>query len=72
MADISYEDVLRLAEQLTLEEQKTLLDQLQQRVQDKKRSKEERKARLEAVMIKAPVLHEPSPRREDWYDDDGR
>ena len=72
MADMTYEDVLKLAEQLTLEEQQTLLDQLQQRVEDKKRAKEEWKRRFEAVILRAPVLQEPSPRREDWYDDDGR
>jgi len=72
MADMTYKDVLKMAEQLTLDEQETLARHLQQRAEEKKRRVEEWKKRFEAVMIRLPVLEEPSIRREDWYDDDGR
>jgi len=72
MADITYDDVVKLAEQLTLDEQETLARHLQQHAEEKKRRVEEWKKRFEAVIIRLPVLEEPSIRREDWYDDDGR
>jgi hypothetical protein len=70
MADITYDDVVKLVEQLTPAEQETLIRHLQQHTEEKQRSKDEWKRRFESVVIKLPILEEPSPRREDWYDDE--
>jgi len=67
MTNITFEDVLELAEQLTLEEQEKLIKSLESR----------------RVRGKRPPLHFPvddlgawpeglSLRREDWYGDEGR
>ena len=72
MADIAYNNVVKLAEQLTPGEQETLARHMQQRTEQNKLSQEAWKKRFEAAISKATVLEEPSPRREDWYDDDGQ
>jgi len=72
MADITYEDVLKMAERLTPEEQTMLVVHLLEVAKERDLTKEEREALFKAIMIDIPILNEPSPRREDWYDDDGR
>lgn len=72
MADVSYDQVLELAKRLTSEEKKALAEQLLKTSEDRELTIEERKALLEASILSIPFLEEPSPRREDWYDDDGR
>jgi hypothetical protein len=72
MADVSYTEVMRLAEQLSPQEQAALIAHLQQLAQHQQLTKEQRKALLEASILDIPFINEPSPRREDWYDDDGR
>ena len=72
MADITYKDVLKMAKQLTPKEQEALVDTLQRNAEMKKLTPEAFKALIEANISSIPFLEEPSPRREDWYDDDGR
>jgi len=72
MADVTYSDVVRLVEKLTQQEQQALLIHLQELARYRQLSKEERKALLRASILSVPVAEVPSPRREDWYGEDGR
>ena len=94
MADIVYDDVVKLAEQLSPQEQVALAeylieltrapenwdaerkaaihDELVERAQHRQLTNEERKLLLDVSIMNDPILVEPSLRREDWYDDDGR
>jgi len=73
MAGVTYEDVVRLAEQLTPSEQDALLEHLQKIAQQRQLTIEERKALLEAAVVDlGPVAPDFSFRREDWYGDDER
>jgi hypothetical protein len=70
--DIRYEEVVHLAEQLTPSEQTALITHLLELARYRQLTKEERKALFHASILDVAVAQEPSPRREDWYDDDGR
>jgi hypothetical protein len=71
MAGVSYEEVVRLAEQLTAVEQDALLEHLQKIAQHRQLTVEERKALLEAAVVDlGPVSPDFSFRREDWYGDE--
>jgi hypothetical protein len=72
MTETKLLEVLKLVEQLTPQEREALISQLQQLSKERKLTKAERRASLEAAIRHDSVLHEPSPRREDWYGDDGR
>ncbi len=72
MADVTYDDVVRLAEQLTPVEQRALIAHLQQVARQRELSFKEWKILFEAMIDHTPVVGDFSPRREDWYDDDGR
>lgn len=69
----TYAEVLRLAEQLTPDEQRALAARLQVSAARTQMSAEEWMARFEALIVTG---HKPGPNlsfsREDWYDDDGR
>jgi hypothetical protein len=76
MADISYDDIVRLAEQLPRAQQvelaNHLMQQPQQPLQTRKLSPVEWMRLLETTVIDNPPGEQFSLRREDWYDDDGR
>ena len=72
MADIACENVLEMAKQLTPEQQTSLVVSLLEIAKERELTKQERKALFKASILDIPFLNEPSPRREDWYDDDGR
>jgi hypothetical protein len=69
---IPFETLVELVQQLTLEEQQFLVDRIQGRIQQKSLTVEEKLKLFRSAQIDAKVLQEPSPRREDWYDDNGR
>jgi lipoprotein NlpI len=68
MAGVTYEEVVRLAEQLGPLEQEALIDHLQKIAQHRQLTIEEREALLEAAVVDlGPVSPDFSFRREDWY-----
>jgi hypothetical protein len=72
MEQIAYEAVVKLAEQLSPEAQKALIEHLQEIAKQRELSFEEWKTKFDALKIDTPVVGDFSDRRSDWYDDDGR
>jgi hypothetical protein len=72
MEQISYEAVVKLAEQLSPEAQKALIEHLQEIAKQRELSFEEWKAMFDSLKIDTPIEGDFSDRRSDWYDDDGR
>ena len=70
--NIPYETLVELVEQLPDEQQQDLVRRLQTRAAHRELTAEEKMRRLRAAQIHADVKEEPSPRREDWYDDGER
>lgn len=69
---IPFETLVELAKQLPPDKKADLIAHLQGVSQQRELTKEERLALFEATIRSHPVNQEPSIRREDWYDDDGR
>jgi len=69
---IPYEKLVELVEQLPEEQQQALLERLLAGKQASALTKAERLAAYHASIMSVPLREEPSIRREDWYDDDGR
>ncbi|MCC6455377.1 MAG: hypothetical protein IT328_10570 [Caldilineaceae bacterium] len=69
--NIPFETLVALVEQLPAEQQQLLLQRIQSRFQNGQTVDEKMKL-LRAVQVDVTVNEEPSLRREDWYDDDGR
>jgi Zn-dependent M16 (insulinase) family peptidase len=70
---IQYEQLVELVEQLSEEQQKDLIKRLLNlQAQQRPLTIEEKLKLLDAVKLHNAVNEEPSIRREDWYDDDGR
>lgn len=70
---IPYETLVELVEQLPEVEQKALMERLLSGKQAATLlTKAERVAAYHASIMSVPLREEPSIRREDWYDDDGR
>lgn len=69
---IPYEILVELEEQLPPQQQQDLLHRLQERTQRDQRTAAEKIALLRAAQVDVAVNQEPSVRREEWYDDDGR
>lgn len=67
---IPYEELVELAEQLSIEQQKDLVTRLQKRIQPM--TANEKIQALKAVQVDVAVLQDPSNDRADWYDDEGR
>ncbi|MBZ0307149.1 MAG: hypothetical protein K8I82_13850 [Anaerolineae bacterium] len=67
---ISYEMLVQLVEQLSEAQRQDLMRRLGATVSQ--HLPEEKLALLRTVQFEVEVLEEPSDRREDWYDDDGR
>jgi len=72
MSQVSYEQMIHLVDQLTHDEQQALLQYLQHKAQSKTLSFEEWQTLLQSTIIRRPIVGDISPRREDWYDDEGR
>lgn len=69
---LSFETISELVDQLPPEQQEILMRRLLERAKNRQLSSEERKALYHASILNVPFNEEPSPRREDWYDDEGR
>jgi hypothetical protein len=70
---IQYEQLIELIDQLSEEQQKDLLKRLLIRqAQQRPLTVEEKLKLLDAVKLDVAINEEPSVRRVDWYDDDGR
>lgn len=72
MAQITYEEVVRLAEQLTVDEQRELIAHLEELAQHQALSAAEWDTLLISARVSIPPGPDFSDRRADWYDDDGR
>ena len=71
--NIEYDQLVALIEQLTDEQREALIARLLvQQAQERPLTVEEKIQLLDAAKIHLPVNEEPSLRREDWYDDNGR
>lgn len=68
---IPYETLVELIDQLPEAEQSELLDRLLQRRQ-RPRTADQWIRDFHASILSVEINEEPSIRREDWYDDDGR
>jgi hypothetical protein len=70
---VQYEQLIELVDQLSEEQQNDLIQRLlTQRARQHPLTIEEKLKLLDSLKIHAAVREEPSIRREDWYDDDGR
>ncbi|MFQ3647791.1 MAG: hypothetical protein SNJ80_12745 [Anaerolinea sp.] len=70
---IRYEQLVELVEQLSEEQQKDLIKRLLTRqAQQRPLTVEEKLKLLDAVKLNVAINEEPSIRRVDWYNDDGR
>jgi len=69
---ISYETLVALIEQLSDEQRQDLMRRLRERAGQQRLTADDRLQMLRAAQINQAVKEEPSPRRKDWYDDDGR
>jgi hypothetical protein len=73
MAQAAYEQVIRLVEQLSPQEQEALVAYLQERAKHRHLTTSERKALFESMTVDlGPVSPDISLRRADWYGDDER
>jgi hypothetical protein len=71
MADVTFEEVLHLAEQLKPEEQAALVEHLQELTRTRQLSAEEKRTLFESIVVDiGPWPQDWSLRREDWYDDE--
>jgi len=67
---VAYTTVVKLAEQLSIEEQQALIQHLQ--TLSRELTVNEKIALFRASILDIPFKEEPPLRRENWYDDDGR
>jgi hypothetical protein len=72
MADVTFENLLELVDRLTPQEQTRLMAHLLTQARNRPLTAAEKMQLLRAVQIDVVINEEPSPRRMDWYDDDGR
>lgn len=72
MTDISYDEVVKLADQLTTQEQVALFRHLQTVVKTQNLTSQEKKEAFESIIVNIPPGEDFSFSREDWYGDDGR
>lgn len=72
MAQVPYQEVVQLAEQLTLDEKKALIAHLQRQTPPQMMSYSEWRALIDSVTVSIEPGPQFSDRREDWYDDDSR
>lgn len=72
MAEKTFAEIVRLVDQLPEAEQVALTAYLLQRARGRPLTVAEKMTLLRAAQVDVEVHIEPSPRREDWYGDDGR
>ncbi len=72
MTDITLEQVIELADQLSPVDQTRLTAHLLTAARQRQLTAQEKIALLRSIQIDVEVLEAPSVRREDWYGDDGR
>jgi len=72
MSTMTVDQILRAVEQLSPEEQATLIQHLQEQTRRRMLPVRDKMALLRAAQLHVRVNQEPSVRRVDWYDDDGR
>ncbi|MBX3065942.1 MAG: hypothetical protein KF726_23390 [Anaerolineae bacterium] len=70
MTDITYEQVVQLADQLSPEDQVRLAEHLEMRRTEEELSDEAWESLFEDLKISVPITDKFSLRREDWYDDE--
>ena len=71
MANITFDELVELVDQLSSDDQIALMEHLQQRAKQRVLSVDEKMRLLRAVQLRIEVNQEPSIHREDWYDDEG-
>lgn len=72
MGLVTYQEVVRLAEQLTVDDQRALAEHLHILTQQRELTFAEWKTLFDSLKSDAELLQDFSDHREDWYDDDGR
>lgn len=72
MAQINYDEVVKLVEQLSHTEQEALAAHLQRLARQRKLTSKEWETLFDSMKISVPLGENFSLNREDWYDDDGR
>jgi hypothetical protein len=72
MGQVTYEAVVKQAEQLTPQEQQALIEHLKTSLQPDKIDTETWLKLFDSLKIDGEVLTDFSNRRVDWYDDNGR
>jgi len=70
--NIFFDALLDLIEQLSEDQKRDLFQRLMKILASREQTPDEWMTLLRSAQIDAPVAEEPSLRREDWYDDDGR
>lgn len=61
-----------MSDQQPVEDKEAIAARLMEIAKKRELTNEERIALRETAILNFPFLEEPSIRREDWYDDDGR
>lgn len=69
---IPFEALVQLVEELPIEQQERLIERVQGHIKRNNLTVAEKIALLRSIQIDSRVIQDPSPRREDWYNDDGR
>jgi hypothetical protein len=72
MVSPTLQTVLALIEQLSPQEQTQLAAHLLEHAQSQPQSAAEKLKALREIQVNTPIQNEPSLRREDWYDENGR
>jgi hypothetical protein len=72
MAYTAYEDVVKMVEQLSPDEQQALVVRLQEMKKQNNLSSDEWRTLLNSIKVNIPPGPAFSDRRQDWYGDDGR
>jgi hypothetical protein len=72
MIQSTYAEVIKLVDQLTLTEQRALVEYLQEQAKEKLLSSEQWNMLFDSLKTEIPLGDSFSLRREDWYGDDGR
>lgn len=72
MSTMSFDQILHAVQKLTPQEQDALIHHLQEHTRRQRLSADEKMALLRSAQLHVRVNQEPSVRRVDWYDDNGR
>lgn len=72
MSHVAFDEVAKLAEQLSPAEQQALIARLQVLAQERSLTKDEWWTLLDSITVNIPPGAAFSDRRGDWYNEDGR